>query len=293
MNRILALLSIFLTLSAAAQTETRSQRQTPGALRVMTFNIRNSNAKDGVNHWKFRKELVADTIRAFDPDLLGTQEVLADQFDQLGQMLPDYAAVGVARDDGKRVGEWSAIFYRNSRFKPVDTGNFWLSENPDRVGSFGWDAACVRICTWAKLKDRATGRELLHANTHFDHKGKVARLEAAKLLGRQLSRIAGGTGIILTGDFNCIEDDAAYQALTAPAAADALKYADSYRGAHPNRAAAEATFHGFKGTIAGSRIDWILHGPAFKAVSAEIVRTRGERHASDHYPVTAVLEVVR
>lgn len=283
---------LLMGVSFAASTDTPVQTAPPGALRVMTFNIRNSNARDGANHWKFRKELVTKTIRAFNPDLLGCQEVLADQFDQLSQMLPDYVAVGVARDDGKRKGEWSAIFYRSQRFERVNAGDFWLSEKPEEVGNIGWDAACVRICTWAKLKDRTTGTELLYANTHFDHKGKVARLESARLITRQLSRLAEGVPVILTGDFNCTEDHPPYQALTAPTADDALKLMDSYRHVHPNRSPEEASFHAFKGTTAGSRIDWILHSPAFQAISAEIVRTDGERHASDHYPVTAILEVV-
>lgn len=130
-SRILLLLSILMAAPVAAQTTTPAESQTPGALRVMTFNVRNSNARDGGNHWKFRKELVAATIRAFDPDLLGCQEVLADQYDQLRPMLPDYLPVGVARDDGKRQGEWSAIFYRSQRFEQVSAGDFWLSENPE------------------------------------------------------------------------------------------------------------------------------------------------------------------
>src|SRR5688572_4273706 len=227
MTRILLLLTVLIAAPLAAETETPAQTKTAGALRVMSFNIRNSNARDGANHWKFRRELVAQTIRSFDPDLLGTQEVLADQFDDLGQMLPDYVPVGVARDDGQRAGEWSAIFYRSKRFEPIDTGNFWLSENPEKIGPLAWDAACVRICTWAKLKDRVTGGELVHANTHFDHKGKVARLESAKLIGRQLARIAGGAPVILTGDFNCQEDSDAYRALIAPDSADGLKLVDA------------------------------------------------------------------
>ena len=293
MTRILLLLTILIAGPAAAEREAPIEKENARVVRVMSFNIRNSNARDGANHWMFRRDLVAQTIRRFEPDLLGTQEVLADQFDELGRILPDYVPVGVARDDGQRAGEWSAIFYRSKRFEPIDTGNFWLSENPEKVGPLAWDAACVRICTWAKLKDRVTGIELVHANTHFDHKGKVARLESAKLIGRELARIAGAAPVILTGDFNCNEDNDAYQALTAPETAGALKLVDAYRRLHPNRAAVEATFHGFKGTIAGSRIDWILHSPAFKPVSAEIVRTQGERHVSDHYPVTAVLELAR
>src|SRR5690242_9704734 len=109
------------------------------AFRVMSFNIRNTNAPDGPNHWVHRKGLWAKTVRAFDPDLLGVQEVWVDQYDDLLEILLDYSRVGVAREDGARAGEWALILYRPARFELLDSGNFWLSETPERVGSRGWD----------------------------------------------------------------------------------------------------------------------------------------------------------
>lgn len=277
------ILAVTLALAASALAES------PAPLRVMTFNVRNSNAKDGENHWQHRKELFEKTVRDFNPDLLGTQEVLADQYDALAAMFPDYVAVGVARDDGKREGEWSAIFYRKSRFEQLDSGNFWLSETPDEVGSRSWDAACTRICTWARLRDKGSNKEFLYANTHWDHKGDVARLESAKLIRKRLPDLAKGSPVILMGDFNCIEDDAPYRMLTNSDGAQGVALIDSYRKAHPERSKDEASFHGFKGTVTGSRIDWILHTPNFKATAAEIIRPQNGRFASDHYPVTAIL----
>jgi endonuclease/exonuclease/phosphatase family metal-dependent hydrolase len=215
--------------------------------------------------------------------------VLADQFDALGAMFPTHTAVGVARDDGKRDGEWAAIYYRASRFEALDSGNFWLSETPDEVGSRSWDAACTRICTWARLKDRVSGKEFLYANTHFDHKGGVARLESAKLIRKRLPLLAKGSPVILMGDFNCIEDDEPYRLLTSTNGEPGVLLIDSYRAVHPKREQDETSFHGFKGTVAGSRIDWILATPEFKATAAAIVHAGNGRLPSDHYPVTAVL----
>jgi endonuclease/exonuclease/phosphatase family metal-dependent hydrolase len=277
----------FLALTVALVTSALGE--SPGPLRVMTFNIRNSNAKDGADHWEHRKELFAKTVRDFDPDLLGTQEVVADQFDALGTMFPTYTAVGVARDDGKREGEWSAIYYRTSRFEALNSGNFWLSETPEKVGSISWDAACTRICTWARLRDRASGKEFLYANTHFDHKGSVARLESARLIRKQLPSLAKGSPVILIGDFNCIEDDEPYRLLTESDGEPGVPLLDTYRVVHPVRGKDEASFHGFKGNVVGSRIDWILASRPFKATAAEIVHARNGRLPSDHYPVTAVL----
>jgi endonuclease/exonuclease/phosphatase family metal-dependent hydrolase len=281
----MTLRSLFILLAAlrmALPTVAAAESARPEALRVMSFNARYSAAKDGDNGWAHRKESFAAAVRGFNPDLLGTQEVMADQFDDLGVMLPGFTAVGVARDDGARKGEWSAVLYRTERFEAVASGTFWLSERPEEVGSLSWDAACVSICTWARLRERATGRVLLFANTHFDHKSGAARVESARLLSAKLPELAAGAPVILTGDFNCTEDSAPYKTLTAT-------LRDSFRAVHPERGTDEATFHGFTGATKGSRIDWILHGPEFTPVTAEIVRPNGGRLPSDHYAVTAVL----
>jgi endonuclease/exonuclease/phosphatase family metal-dependent hydrolase len=263
-------------------------------LRVMSFNVRNSNAMDLTDHWSFRKDLFFKTIGQFDPDLLGMQEVLADQYDETEKRMKDgYTLVGVARDDGKRKGEWSCILFRTERFEKLADGTFWLSETPEVAGSKAWDADLTRICTWARLKDKKTGKTFVFANTHFDHRGKVARVKSAELLARKLPELSQGAPVILTGDFNTTEDDKPYKALVkAGADPGAVKLVDGYREVHPDRATDEASFHGFKGTVAGSRIDWILHTPELKAASAGIDRTKGEngKYPSDHYAVTAVLE---
>lgn len=259
-------------------------------LRVMTFNVRNSRSADGEDAWPKRKEFLLATVREFRGDLIGFQEVLADQYDELVARLPGYGWSGVARDDGVRKGEWSCVAYRQERFAEVTKGDFWLSETPTVVGSKSWDAALTRICSWVRLRDKATGREVVFANTHFDHRGVVARREAARVLSEQLSRIAPGVPAILVGDFNITEDTPAYTALIRPEAPDAIRWIDAYRAVHPVRQPEEASFHGFKGTVAGSRIDFIFHTAHFRATEATIVRVAKDgRYPSDHYPVTAVL----
>lgn len=260
------------------------------AVKVMSYNVRNSRAPDGENAWGKRLDLFFVPLRDFGPDLVGFQEVLADQYDELVKRMPDYAFTGVARDDGARKGEWSLIAYRTSRFEKVSAGNFWLSETPEVIGSKSWDAALTRICSWVRLRDRKSGRELVYANTHFDHKGVVARREASRVLSERLAPIAGGVPAILSGDLNINEDNPAYAALVKPAAPGLVRWIDAYRAVHPERKPDEASFHGFKGTVLGSRIDFIFSTTDFTATAAEIVRTsRQGRYPSDHYPVTAVL----
>lgn len=260
------------------------------ALRVVSYNVRNSNAPDGENAWPKRTELFFDNLASFQGDLIGFQEVLAVQHDALVARMGEYGFSGVARDDGLRKGEWSLIAYRKARFTPVTGGDFWLSETPEIAGSKSWDAALTRICSWVRLRDLVTGRELVFANTHFDHKGVVARQEAAKVISRQLARIAAGVPAILVGDLNINEDNPAYAVFVRPETPGAIAWVDAYRTVHPVRRPDEASFHGFKGEVAGSRIDFVFHTAHFTATAATIDRmSREGRYPSDHYAVTAVL----
>jgi endonuclease/exonuclease/phosphatase family metal-dependent hydrolase len=265
-------------------------RTKPADLRVMSFNVRNSNAQDGENAWPNRIELFFDTINRYGPDLIGFQEVLAIQYDEIVKRMSGHGFAGVARDDGKRKGEWSMVGYRRDRFEAVAQGDFWLSETPAVAGSKSWDAALTRICSWVRLREKATGSELVFANTHFDHKGVIARQEASRVLSKQLSEIAKGVPAILVGDLNINEDNPAYAVLTRPDSGSAIRWTDAYRSVHPTRLADEASFHGFKGGSAGSRIDFVFHTDHFTAIAAEIDRTAKDgRFPSDHYAVTAVL----
>lgn len=264
----------------------------PAPFRVMSFNIRNSRAQDGVNAWPQRTELLFATITRYDPDLIGFQEVLADQYDMLVARLPEYDFSGVARDDGDRKGEWSCVAYRKDRFTVVKKGDFWLSETPAVIGSKSWDAALTRLCSWVRLREIETDREYVFANTHFDHKGVVARQESSRLLSRELSEIARGVPAILVGDFNITEDNPAYAVLVRPSEPGALPWIDAYRALYPMRQPDESTFHGFKGGATGSRIDFIFHTRHFRATEAGIDRTeQNGLWPSDHYAVTALLKL--
>lgn len=255
-------------------------------LRVMSFNIRYATAPDGENSWDKRKGIVAETIRRLEPDLLGTQETLAMQADFLRGQFPDYTLFGVGRDDGKRGGEMTAILFRTKRFELLDSGHIWLSEHPDKPGSRSWDSACVRMVTWAKLRDRSNGGgTFLWLNTHWDHKGSKARLESAKLMRQWIAKHGPRTPLIITGDFNSHEDSPEYVALFGKSS-----LLDTYRQIYSKRQENEATFHGFSGKHPGPRIDYILISPDFKVVFAGIDHGNKDGHfPSDHFPVTAIL----
>jgi len=283
---VLTLLMMMTSMTPAAPTTA------PATITVMTFNVRYGTADDGPDAWPKRRELFFKTIKSHDPDLLGTQEVLAFQADELQRELPQYTFVGVGRDDGKRAGEFAPIQFRTRRFELLDKGFFWLSDQPEKPGSVGWDAALTRMVTWVKLRDRlADNQELDFLNTHWDHKGVVAHVESAKLMRARMRDLddGGRIPIIMTGDLNSDEDSDAVKLLESDN--QRIVLLDAYREIHPQRSPDEASFHAFKGTTQGSRIDFILHTGYYRPTSAQIDHVNQNGHyPSDHFPVIAVLE---
>lgn len=174
----------------------------PIELNVMSFNIRYDNPEDSLNNWQYRKDNVAQIVKDKKVDVLGTQEVLVNQLNDLKDRLPEYSVIGVGREDGKEKGEYSAIFYNKDRFKESQSGYFWLSETPEVAGSKGWDGACERIATWAILVDQESQKGIFVLNTHLDHVGKIARQESVSLLLNKIAELSNGLPIVVTGDFN-------------------------------------------------------------------------------------------
>lgn len=263
----------------------------PRDLRVMSFNVRVAIFIDGPNYWDFRKRLLVETIRNFNPDLLGTQESVASQFDYLREQLPDYGFVGAGRSDGRRRGEMCGLFFRRSRFDRLDEGHFWLSETPNVPGSKSWGTANTRMVSWVKLRDRTDGNIFCCFNTHFDHRGKRARDESAKLLRQKINAIAGSLPVILTGDFNADENSQPYQTIITGTGRGDQNFVDTFRAAnHSIDFSSDGTRHGFWGGEGGPRIDWILTSSSFQTLQAGIDHhSDGLRYPSDHFPVTAVL----
>ena len=132
----------------------------------------------------------------------GVQEATLTQMKDLEAGLSDYDYVGVGRDDGGTKGEFSAIFYMSGEMKVLQEDTFWLSETPEKV-SVGWDAALPRICTYAKFELTSSKKQFWHFNTHFDHRGEIARAESAKLIVSKIADlVSSGDALVLSGDFN-------------------------------------------------------------------------------------------
>lgn len=264
-------------------------------LTVGSYNIRYKNADDSIRGhvWQERSKVIAAQINWERPDIFGTQECLHQQLVDLTAMLDGYRWIGVGRDDGHEAGEYSAIFYKPERVELVEQGNFWLNETPDRP-ALGWDAACIRICTWGHFRDRATKKEFYFFNLHMDHVGVTARSESARLVMRRITEMTdGGKRLaVLTGDFNVPQTNPLYSLFTQ---SGVLK--DCYTDAR-NRFAETGTYNSFDyREYTPERIDHIFVTPATK-VDAFAVLTSGywsadhrgrmaRRVLSDHYPIFA------
>ena len=255
---------------------------------VMTFNIRLDFAADSLNNWKYRKSDVAEMITFYSPDLLGMQEVLHNQLNDLCESLPQYTALGVGRTDGKVVGEFNSVFYKTERFDLMDSGTYSLSETPDVIGVKGWDADCERIVTWAILKDKLTGKQLAYFNTHFDHIGEVARRESALILTKRLPELAGKLPVIITGDFNTTPDS------------EPIALMKQDNNLFDSREVAAIvygpvwTFHNFGKTPIEKRplIDYIFVSPGIEVNKYHSIKdTPDTGYLSDHNPVMVTIGV--
>jgi endonuclease/exonuclease/phosphatase family metal-dependent hydrolase len=258
-------------------------------LQVMTFNIRLNIAVDSLNAWPYRQDKVASQILFHGVNLLGVQEALHEQVIDLKERLPQFNYVGGGRDDGKEKGEYSAIFYDTTRLQALQSETFWLSLTPEVPGSKSWDAAITRIVTWARFKDRKTGKIFFAFNTHFDHIGKVARRESAKLLLQKVQSIAGKTPAIITGDFNATPADEPIQVITNDA--DPLQLTDSKELSATPHYGPSGTFNGFGPKERDDQpIDYIFLKGTWKVKKhATISQSWNGRFASDHFAVLATI----
>lgn len=256
-------------------------------LRIMSFNIRYGNANDGENSWINRKEYVFDIIKKYKPDLLGLQEALKFQIDEILEALPEYDFIGVGRDDGIKAGEYSCIIYKKNRFEVDTTQTFWFSETPDISGSKHWGNNFPRICTWAKFLDLNTKKYFFYYNLHLDHESQISREKSTVLLIDKIKSQNEKLPLIITGDFNCSEENQAIKTVIN------FGLKDSYREVN-SKNKNEATFNNFNQIIEGERIDFIFTSKDFKTLKAKIVRDNySGKLPADHYPVFSKIKMIK
>lgn len=252
-------------------------------LTVASYNIRWNSPDDGVNKWEDRKEWLTKSIRFFEIDIVGAQEVTYSQLMDMEKLLPNHHFIGEGRGGGKN-GEYSPIFYAKDRFELLDSNTFWLSETPKITASKGWDAALPRIVTWAKFKDKKEGKTFYFFNTHFDHRGEMARQKSAELISAKIKEIAGDQSVVLSGDFNTAPNSEPHKILLRDQIKDAFFNLNKDQIYTPGY-----TFNSWDVEVSGDRyrIDYVFYkGEDLHPVKYQVLDgQRGRRFISDHFPV--------
>ncbi|RYY70491.1 MAG: endonuclease/exonuclease/phosphatase family protein [Chitinophagaceae bacterium] len=256
---------------------------------VMSFNIRLDVASDGINRWDARKDRVAGLINFYAPDFAGTQEVQHHQRQYLLDSLNGYAAIGVARDDGKTEGEYSCIFYKKDKFKVLQQSTFWLSPTPDSI-SFGWKAACRRVCTYGLFQSLKTKELIWVFNTHFDHVSAEARVESAKLIVQKITALnTKNYPVVVTGDFNSkpLEEPAQFM----------MANMNNARSTSQQVYGNAATWNGFQfNKMPEGCIDYIFVSKNNRigvTKFATLTDSYDMKYPSDHFPILATLNIVK
>lgn len=244
----------------------------PETIRVMSFNVRVGEFVDP------RKGYVVQTVRKYSPDLMGVQEASVQWMEYLNANLSgDYNYIGIGRDPNS-TGEYSAIFYKKNMFTVIDSGTFWLSETPDTC-SYGWDAACRRVCTWGVFRNNHTDEVFAYFNTHTDHQSGTARANGMAVVLERVKAL--GFPAFLTGDLNLHEGSSVYKTITSEVFDDSKFLATS--------SDTGGTYHGY-GTVdttTNTPIDFaMVTKNDFVVDNYKVVRDKyGSEFVSDHYPV--------
>jgi endonuclease/exonuclease/phosphatase family metal-dependent hydrolase len=253
----------------------------------MSYNIRYDITTSNASPWTERHTAIASQIKRFDVDIIGMQEVLVHQREQLLLDLPGYASVGVGRDDGINAGEFSPIFYKTDRFQLLVSSTFWLSPFPE-IPSKGWDAALNRICTYAEFLDIQSKDTFWVFNTHFDHVGETARMKSAELILQKIKEVTKETNqaVIFCGDLNLNDDHPTITFLQ-------LQLKDALLVSKHLQSKMNRTFNNFDLTrTASKRIDYIFANEKVSVQSFEtIVEPFGVSYPSDHFPILAKLKI--
>lgn len=254
-------------------------------IKIMTFNIRYDNPNDNEDNWHNRKKKVIELINNYEPAIFGIQEGLSHQIQYMDSCLTDYNYIGIGRDDGKEEGEYSAIFYDTTKFIVEEENTFWLSETPDSI-SVGWDASMERICTYGLFKNKESGKLVWIFNTHFDHRGKLARKNSAELILNKIDELnTQNLPTALMGDFNATPNDPPITIIKEILMDGQLISEKPFYGP-------VGTFNGFKNKIVTNRIDYIFTKDLEVKRYIHINdRLKNNRHVSDHYPVLVTIKI--
>ncbi|WP_456276564.1 endonuclease/exonuclease/phosphatase family protein [Bacillus sp. AK128] len=254
-------------------------------LTAMSFNLRLHVPNDGENSWPYRVDRVITLIKEMNPAIIGTQEVLPIMMEDLEKGLPSYRSLGEGRDkEDSQFNEYCPIYYSVEVVHLLESGTFWLSEQPDEKGSISWNAKHPRICSWGLFESKDDSKTMFYVfNVHLDHISREARDNGIKVVKEEIRKKLEQTkaAVIIMGDFNAYPDEECVVALK-------QNFVDAYT--FVSSGSYGCTFHNFEGVTEGQPIDYIFVTKDITIQETEIIRNQiQDGYPSDHYPVVTKL----
>lgn len=261
-----------------------------GTHRILSCNIRVALEEDEAKGlgWSARKDICLKVIRDRKPDIVGFQEVLKVQADDLRKYFTAYHLFGFdgpemdAHTTGYHGIAKNPILFSKDRYELLTGGTYWLSETPLVAGSKSWDTARARHANWVRLKEKKTGKELRLINLHLDHISAEAKIQQAKMVVEESAQYQAGYNQLLTGDFNSRFDSNVFAAVRQGG------WKESYEAIHGEKEAGH-TGHEFQGAAydkaaSKGRIDYIWFRGQIKPTDATIVKDAIKgKYPSDHF----------
>ena len=252
-----------------------------GEWSLATFNVRYDNPSDPLT-WEERRDQVAQIVGFYD--VVGIQEALPNQVEELAARLPWMAHVGSGRDaDGG--GEACPIFYDKNKWELLHSQTLWLARDWKTPGAVHPAADLPRIVTVATLHHKNDGKTLRVYNTHWSHVSVDAREFAGDFLA-VLDAACDADATALLGDFNEVQASPGRMAL-----ADA-GFVNTYDNPKVRCRREFPTYTTFKpeGSAGGPRIDAVyVKGLEATWTCVDEVIVKGF-FISDHMPVHAVVK---
>ena len=267
---------------AKSKTQVEFKNNYDGKIAVMSCNVRCINPLDfGHKNWFYRADLVVKGIENNMPSIIGFQEATKWQYNYLCSSLPGYDSIITYRD--KKVNsEGCPIFYRSDLYELVEKDSFWLSETPDEM-SKDWGAACYRICSYAILKDKESGKQFVVFNTHLDHVSDEARINGIGVVLEKIEKF-GSLPSIIMGDFNADESSETYKSVTGNFLDAKYQTENTMIG---------CTYQCWGTALDRENIDYFMISKTGFTIDEYkvITDTYDGDYSSDHFPIFTVLEL--
>jgi len=283
---------VVLASSGMADSHQSLFRTEDAHIRVASFNIRVGRFSGGSKTWSNRRDMVISMLAGRKYDVVGLQEALDFQLDEIRQGLPQFKSYAVDRSRDGQDGEMCAVLYRNDRFVMVDSGTLWFSRNPERPGSKFFGTLFPRICSWVRLADVDTARCFYVYNLHLDSLSQRAREKSVRILADLIENRKHPDPFVVMGDFNMeLQNPAMMYLQQFDMTTPYPRLQDTWAAVYPFRLN-EGTYHRFSGTASGPKIDHILVQESARVLSAAIDRRGIDGcYPSDHFPVSATIDL--